>query len=503
MSRFTVPPVRLVGGPVCALICLSLSACGGSTAVPTAAGTAGTAPPAATLSSSISVMQQNIAAEAPHVDNSAVVTAFNWKRLVRPGKWSKLNLISAAYAGESNLSAIWDPENGNAPAGGDFAVENLYNGGGFNCDASANSCTNGTVTVAEWESLKNFIGQALDPNFTNSNGAADTVFGRLNSALMVVCVVAQAVPAAALDTDGLPMAGPLTLSFPSNTSSPVYQPISSGGCGVRSSLAGNTLSAAVTAVSSANYTKQLVVDVGQDAVTIWIGLTPATGGMNVMVLDDERPTGRYDVGRTIVQMTGANSPGNAVVLFEYVNLGSNIAGSQISCWSGTQWTCQYEFHRGVINEATDQAFLVSNIGLPGDAAGGTGAPTVYVQYTVAAQPSALKSCTAGSSCDATLALSVTAGGQYEPGSGSTYPSAGMSFDGCVNAATRAISDDGVLTCDVTGSDVLASGGASSMIEQTREKFVTDVVADLLDVTTASTTLSFTGASNIYTVADTH
>ncbi|HTC52605.1 MAG TPA: hypothetical protein VK700_11780 [Steroidobacteraceae bacterium] len=502
MSRSSASFIRVLCVSAGVLICQSLNGCGGTAATPAGAAPTGTAPAPATLSSSIAVMQQNIAAEAPHVDNSNVVTAFNWKRMLRSRRWQGLNLISTAYAGESNLSAIWDPENGSAPMTGDFAVENMYIGGAFNCDPSTNSCTNGTVTVPEWESLKNYIGQGLDPDFQNSNGAATTVFGRLNSALMVVCVMAQVVPPASLDTDGLPMAGALTLNFPSSTTSTVYQSIGSGGCGVQSSLAGASLSAIVTAVTSTNYTKQMVLNVGQDAITIWAGLTPATGGMNVMVIDDERSTGRYDVGRTIVQMTGANSPGNAVVLFEYLSLGSNIAGSQISCWTGTQWNCDYEFHRGVINESTNQAFLVSNIGLPGDGSGGTGAPVTYVQYTVAGQPSALKSCTAGSSCDATLALSVTAGGQVEPSSNTIYPSAGMSFNACVNASTRAISDDGVLSCDVTGSDVL-TGGASNMIEQTRQKFITDVVADLLDVTTASTTLSFTGASDIYTVADAH
>ena len=445
------------------------------------------------LPQAVAAMQKNLNTQTPHVVNSSTVTAFNWRQLKR-------NLMgifmSDALAADFGLSTIWDPESGSPPTGNDFGLTNLYIGGGFTCDAS-NTCTNGTVSVPGLESLTNYMGQALDPNFENSNGASITIFGRMKNAQMVLCVIGQVLPAASIDTDGLPVLGAVTLSFPSDTSGVVYQTPSSGGCGVPSSMAGLSVPLTVTAASSANYTKQISMSV-QNSIVMWLKLDASAGVFNFMSVEDQRPSGRYAIDRTIVNITGIGTSGSQTVRYEYVGIGSASSDST-SCYANG-WKCDYEFHRVFIDEAANTAYLLSNDSPPGDPSGGTGAPTEYVQYTAAGSPSSLSSCSAGSTCSATLALSFTAAGQ--PNASGIYPSAGNEYDGCVNVASRVLSDDGSLACDLTGVPILASGGASATIELTREVYVGDVVATLLANTTASTTLAFTNGSDMYTAPNT-
>ena len=446
------------------------------------------------LPQAVTAMQKNLNTETPHIVNTSTVTAFNWRKAMRN---LRRVFISDAMAADFGLSIIWDPESGSAPTGNDFGLTNLYIGGGFTCDAS-NTCTNGTVSVPGVESLTNYIGQALDPNFENSNGASITVFGRMKNAQMVLCIMGQVLPAASIDTDGLPVVGTVTLQFPSDTSNIVYQTLSSGGCGVPTSLAGNSVSVTVTAVSSTNYTKQLTTTL-QNPITMWLKLDATAGVFNFMSLEDQRPSGRYAIDRTIVNITGIGTSGSGTVLYEYVSIGSASSDST-SCYANGQWNCDYEFHRVYIDQAANVAYLLSNDSPPGDPSGGTGAPTQYVQYTAAGEPSGLSTCSAGGSCSATLALSFTAAGQSD--ASGVYASAGNEYDGCVNVASRVLSNDGSLTCDSTGVPILASGGASATIDLTREVYVGDVVATLLANTNASTTLAFTNSSDIYTSPNT-
>jgi hypothetical protein len=257
----------------------------------------------------------------------------------------------------------------------------------------------------------------------------------------------------------------------------------------------------MTAVTSTDFSKKLVMTMGTSNIVVWLKLNPAAGDFNVMALEDERPSGRYSVARTMAYVTGANTPGSGTVRLEYVNIGSASSDST-SCVTNGQWSCGYEFHRVFIDEAADVAYLVSNYGLPGANDGSTAAPTSYVQYTAAGKPSELSACSSTGTCTGTLAVSFTADGQSVPGSSSVYPSAGNAYNGCVNVATRALTADATLSCSLTGASILAAGGASAMIELTREVYVNDVVATLLAHTSASTTLAFTGASDIYTAPNT-
>jgi len=485
-------------------VCAALVACGGSSSpAPTPAPTPAPAPtPTATptsFKSASSDAQKKIMSEMPHLTNASVVTGLNDAPMFR---WR--GIFPEAVAADFGLSAIWDPESGAAPLGSDFAVNNLYIGGGFTCSSpDVNTCTNGSVTVAGLESLKNYMGQALDPNFQNSNGASITLFGRLQSALMIPCALGQLTTT--LDTDGLPPAGALTLNFPSDTTSAVYQSPSSGGCGLSSELAGMSISGTVTAVSAGAYAKKIVMQTpGGTSSAVWVKLDSTAGTMDLMTLEDQRPQ-RYAADRAIVHMSNLGTAGAAKIAFEYVSMGSADGSNSDSCYSTSGWSCDFDLHRGYIDEAADVAVLVSTMGSPaasGDSTGAT-APTNYIRYTAAAKPSALAACTAGTSCTGTLALSITADGQQMPATGSVYPSAGNAYAACVDLASRSITTDDTLACDVTGTSILAPGGASAMIEATREVYAGDVMATLLAGTTDSTALAFTGSADIYTAPDTH
>jgi hypothetical protein len=459
----------------------------------TSAASSGSAAQTVSLSQAVSAMQKNLTTQTPHIVNSSTVTAFNWHRVMR--NFGGL-FTSEALAADFGLSTIWDPNSGQAPTGSEFGLENLYIGGGFTCDGS-NNCTNGTVTVPGTESLTNYMSQALDPNFENSNGASITIFGRMKNAQMVLCIMGQVLPAASTDTDGLPVVGAVTLAFPSDASNTVYQPISSGGCGAPSSFVGMSLPLTVTAVTSANYTKQISLT-AQNPIIMWLKLDASAGIFNFMSVEDQRASGRYAADRTIVNITGIGTSGSETVRYEYVGIGS-ASSTSTSCYANGGWNCDYEFHRVYIDQTANTAYLLSNDSPPADQSG-TGAPTQYVQYTATAQPTSLNSCSAGSTCTATLALSFTAAGQQD--ASGIYPSAGNEYDGCVNVASRALSNDGSLACDMTGVPMLAAGGGSATIELTREVYVADVMATLLANTTASTTLAFTNGTNMYTAANT-
>ncbi len=485
-------------------MCAALVACGGSGSSPAPAPTPAPAPaPTATPTSFKSAStdaQKKIMSEMPHLTNASIVTGLNDAPMFR---WR--GLFAEAVAADFGLSGIWDPESGAAPHGSDFAVSNLYIGGGFTCSSpDVNTCTKDGVTVAGLESLKNYIGQALDPNFLNSNGASITVFGRLQSALMVPCALGQLTTT--LDTDGLPPAGALTLSFPSDTTNAVYQTASLGGCGLPSELAGMSISGTVTTVSGGAYAKKIVMATpGGTSSTVWVKLDTTAGTMDLMTLEDQRPQ-RYAADRAIVHMSNLGTAGAAKIAFEYVSMGSADGSNSDSCFSTSNgWSCDFDLHRGYIDEAADVAVLVSTMGSPSTSTDATGvaAPTSYIRYTAAAKPSALAACTAGTSCTGTLALSVTADGQQMPTTAGAYPSAGNAYAACVDLASRSIANDDTLACDVTGSSVLAPGGASTMIEATREIYAGDVMATLLAGTTDSTTLAFTGSADIFTAPDTH
>jgi hypothetical protein len=439
---------------------------------------------------------------SPHVINTSPVTAF--LRSVDPldGLMRVLG-VGQAYAASLGLSSIWETNSTHSstpPQGSEFALGNNYNGGGFTCSqtgsgATARSvCSDGRTTFPAYISVKNQFGQALDPNFKNSNGAAITAFGRLKTATMMTCTISRLLTT--LDTDGLPRVGALTLNFPADTTNAVYST-----CGVPTTFAGRSASGTVTAVSGANFTKKLVLNLGESSPVVWLKLDVAGGIMNFMFVEDQAGSGRNAVSRTIIMMSGTNTP-NTKVLFEYASTGYNASrNGGASCYTAgtpSYWSCSFEFHRGVIDQASNVAYLVSSTGDPGDATGGPGAPSKYVQYTAASRPVELAACTS-SSCSERIALSVGVAGQVNAdGSAANKPD---DYNGCVSAIDRAVVTDNSLNCSLPGTSV-ASGSSTGVIELSRQFYArsTSGIPDFLTGTSENTTLSFAGASDIYTRA---
>lgn len=469
-----VTNIKLSGLVVLALI---LTACGSGSSSSTTSPSSTTTPTVSSLSSAVTQFQTTINAGTPHVVNSAPLTAFI--KSLNPLDRLFDILGEKAYASTiSGLGTIWDPESGSALLSGDLGIQNLYNG-------------SSTISV------KDYMGQSLDPNFINSNNASTTIFGRLKLATMVTCVLSHLVTS--MDTDGLPAAGPLSLSMPTSTSDPVYT-----ACGLPTMMAGMSFpSMTVSKVTSPNFTKSMTMNLGTSSVTVYLKLDIAGGVFNFMNVEDQSTggsSGRNAVDRTIVLMSGLNTAGHVHTLFEYASIGYNgTRNGAASCFSSGRWTCSYEFHRGYIDQPTDTSLIISNDGVPGDATGGTGSPTEFVQYTAAGRPLELAACTA-SSCAEDLALSMGMIGQLAAISQTPITSTnGVDYNACVKVSTRSIDADNTLSCaHVTGTTV-NSGSSTGVVESSRQFYsqTTSGIPNILS-SGANTGLSFTGAADIYT-----
>ena len=443
-----------------------------------------TAPAAASasLGSTVSTAIKTASSGSPHVVTSSTVTSQN-DRFQNNGefRWGKSFWDWAfpnALASALGVSTVWDPNSGSAPVGSQLSFPNEY--------------TQNSVI-----SLKGYMGQQLDPNFQNKNGSSTTPFGRMQSALQITCALGYLVTA--VDSDGTPSVGTLSFTIPTDTTNIVYQSFSSGGCNLQTNNAGTAISAVVTAVSgSTMFTKKMSLSMGNTS-SLYLGFS--SGALNFMNIEDQAPSGRNAVDRSIFIGTGMGSASTTKILFEYTSMGYNSTrGSGAAEFGSGQWKSDFEFDRIFIDGANDVAYLVSNNGDPGDASGGTGAPAKYIQFTGAARPVEMSSCTS-SSCSETLALSFGFHGQIYASGGTDSAVEGVDFNGCVNAASRAIATDDSLACNVTGT---AASAVAAMVESSRQFYIgtTSGIPNFLTNTTGTTALSFTGASDIYTTATT-
>jgi hypothetical protein len=460
--------------------------------------------------------------KSPHVVVASTVTASVEKRSL----FRKLINEIMPEAVADVIGTLWDPESGQPPTNSDVGLVNNYydNSSLYGCDSgtTGRSSTGGGPCSGTYSfaytgpnstgskiptsvSIKDYIGQQLDPNFVNANGSSTSTFGRLQSSLQIVCALGYVF--SPTDTDGTPQVTSGTaVTLPTDTSSPIYKSVSDGGCGLSATqMAGESLgTVVVTAVTgSSYYTKELnMTSPGStgNAIKLFIGLNLTAGTLNFMQIEDQAngAQGRNAVDRSILSMTGVN--GTPVLKFEYSSMGFSTArNSSPSCWTapgmggGDGWSCSYEFHRIFIDSVNDVAYLITNDGSPGDSSGlvsSSHAPVFYTQFTGAAKPNELSACTS-TSCSQTLALSVGFAGQQN------NPATGTDYNACVNASTRDVSLDGSLACSATGTTV-GAGSASGVIELSRQFLSTS--PNVILNTSATTTVSFTGASDFFTAA---
>ena len=390
----------------------------------------------------------------------------------------------------------------------------------FTCTNSAAYCpTPGTYAMSQ--SLKDYVGQQMSSGFFNSNGSSTTLFGRLNSALGIPCVIGHLINS--VDTDGLPVAGTYSITFPGDTSNIIYQTASNGGCGMGSNMAGQgPISITFANVTgSSYYNKSMSLNVGNQ-ISVYLKLDIPNGILNIMSVESQLSGGRYAADRTIVNMSGMNTSGGTKIAFEYVSAGSNCtaggaAGNSMancgtknglgtgaavsSSYNGSNWTTDFEFHRGYIDQANDVAYLLSHHGSPGKTDGSVDAthPASRVMFTAAGKPNEISACTA-TSCSQKIAMSFGFVGQNDGGGGQSIGEAANAvnstdFNGCVGVSGLASTDDSTLaTCGVTGT---AASAAQNMVDLARAHYSADAVT-VITGSDGSTGLAFTNGTNMYT-----
>ncbi len=438
---------------------------------------AAAAPAITSLGGAVSKAMATVSKNSPHVTPTSVVTAFhNASHSSDYLKRMLASLLPEAMANTvSALSVVWDPESGSPPAGTDIALTNGYfdSSALYGCDMSnaplatkgGAPCTgafdyvwtgpSGTGTkVPTFVSARSYLGQQLDPNFKNANGSSTTLFGRMANAMGIPCTLGFVFTST--DADGTPSVSTgETITFPSSTSDTIFLPVTSGGCGMDVSMAGVAISyVVVTAVSGSSlYTKKITLTVpGGNPITMYIGLDLTAGSLNFMSVEDQaNASGRDAVDRTMVSATGMSSAATTVLKFEYASIGFNGSrNSSPNCWDGSQWNCDFEFHRMFIDGPNDVAYVISNTGSPGDTTGvvtqntAVHAPSFYVQFTGTGKPIELGACTAGS-CSQTIALSLGMAGQNSANGG--HPSTPIDYNGCFNAGALSLASDDTLACD--------------------------------------------------------
>jgi hypothetical protein len=391
----------------------------------------------------------------------------------------------------------------------------------FSCDDTAGYCPSPGTLYNTSEALVDYVGQELSSSFKNTNGSSVTIFGRLNSTLSIGCALGTMITD--LDTDGLPTLGIHSVTFPSDTSNTVYKSSSSGGCGMDTSMAGQTVSLTFTAVTgSSNYTKQASLNVGNQ-ITLYMKLDKTNGIFNFMQIENQIGSSRYAADRTILHMTGLNSTSGTQLGFEYISAGSNCTagtdpgntlgncgtsngdgtGSPVtSGYNGTNWVTDFEFHRGFIDTANDVAYLFSSNGAPGKSDGTVDTTHVSQRsiFTASGKPNEISSCTAGS-CSQKIAVGFGLVGE-NGGTGSVTVGEAVDsvnttdFNGCVAVNTLAVTDDSTLTtCGVTGTN---ASTAAQVMDTIRAHYAADAISTLVNGASGSTAFPFTNGSDIYT-----
>lgn len=469
------------------------------------------------LASGITKLHSVVSGSTPQVKPTS--TLVTWTPVQKMKKyWKDFHFFPSAVASVSGLAAIWGTPSV-SPSGTPALVSlnNIFLGGastGVTQGATTTTCTGPSGSPASpdcpagtynnQESLVDYISQEMTPTFHNTNGASTTLFGRLNSALGIPCVIGHLIPN--IDTDGLPSVGVQSFTMPADGTNVVYQSQSSGGCGMATSMAGRTLTVTVSAVTGSRYyNKKMTLNAG-NPIVVYMKLDLANGIFNMMNVEDQRGSGRYAVDRSIINMTGMNTSGGTTIALEYISTGSQCSG--VACgggtteWNGSSWQVDFEFHRVFIDQANDVGYLLSTDGTPGDSSGSvsSGGVANRVIFTAAGKPNEIAACSDGS-CSQDIAMSVGFVGQKDGNGGTTIGQATNSvnttdYDGCVNVGSIDVAIDNVTTCN--GLAVSSAASAATPVDTIRAYYSADVVVNLLNTSTSTYGLAFTNGSDIYT-----
>jgi hypothetical protein len=395
------------------LMVSGLAGCGSS--VPAATSAAVTS-----ASSGLGAVQANIEKYTPATTDSNP-TAFNlmFEKFHHLAGSFIPNVMATAY---TPFGAQWTATD----------MPDLYCGGG--------SCTN--------ESIKNYMGQMIDPNFINANGSSVGAAGRYSSALTQTCLLsAFFAKSCTIDTDGLPAVGTCTVNVDFT-----QLPTNGGtfnGCTVPANFTAGggptsiSIAVTITAVTgNPNYTKKIVIagapsGNGTGTNTVYAKLDSANGIFNFEnIAPGDNQTGNPACGgsRFILGLNGN------VTSFQYesITLGTDTTSG---CSSQNSGVSHEDFYRIHLDTGLDTSYILG-MQLNKGSANAFG-------FILSGQPSKIG---AGAG---TISASIWANtGTAIPTGATTFFAA--SANACVAQATGNISTDGALACDVTGLDVFTA-----------------------------------------------
>jgi hypothetical protein len=276
----------------------------------------------------------------------------------------------------------------------------------------------GTVNGLNWSpvSIKEYLGQSLDSNFVNPNGATNTVFGRFRSTARMLCAIDYLIPKR--DQNNLPADGTYALNFSVGPGTDLSNKCSGfANEPVKNFDASITVS---TPADSSVYMKK--IDFG--------GINQAGMGAYITVNDKAVRIAGYEVqdnghvgrSRTLLDYDRIND----VVRFEYLS-------QQFDLNSGV------ELQRIFIDGKNEKAFLLGHSG------GSTGQGNIGLHFIAAGSPVDAKR--------QSIAVSVGVLGQQIADQ--------EGLNACADASNGNIISDDSLDCQVTGIDVAGATGIAA------------------------------------------
>lgn len=296
------------------------------------------------------------------------------------------------------------------------------------------------------ETLQAWMSHMFDPSFVNSNSAKVTFAGRISNGLSVLCFIANAGITA--DASGLPADGSHTVTVTAAMAT---------ACGLTregSDIVGQSITLAVsTPTDTTIYDKIFSASLpGSEDCPFKFQAKATATDVNIASAEDQNCEDRNQASGSIFRYNSATQ----ISRFTYTsqNFDSGSRG--------------FEFYRGVLDEAADEAYV---LGIYGGTTDGT--LSSYIAFTAAGKP------TAGG----TAALSVRTLAQSIDSN---------MKNGCINTSTNALGTDDTLTCTLTGTDI---DTAFPVINST--KSANTAISSIYDIG-ATTDLRFTSHSDIYT-----
>ncbi len=312
----------------------------------------------------------------------------------------------------------------------------------------------GALSNTGQETLKEWIGNMFDPTFVNTNDAKVTFAGRITNALDVLCILG----AAGLTTDstGLPEDGNHTFTITAAM-------LTACGNSETSMIDAEISLTATTLTNTAIYDKSFSVDLpgaANDACPFVFQVKANSSVVNIATAEDQNCDGRDQASASVIRYDITNQ----TMRFRYISqaFGADPSG--------------FEFYRGYLNEASDEAYVLGFYGGDSNPAAGSSANLDgYIGFSAAGRPSA----------GGTVAVSAAVDNQ--PGIADDV------YNGCVD------SSNGNVTSTTDTLNCTLGGGADmtgSFSEITDAYDANNARSDIYDID-ATTDVDFTDDTDMF------